>query len=505
MRVSLFFFFLLCSVFAEGQVYHLPVDQLSQIRQNRAHISTQGSVHSGAKPILVSDADVTNIRPYAEDTVDYYFKIIEKLFSTHLIELDKPDFKLYADFLLDFGYGRETVDQISRDGEDNTLFQNTRGFALQGQIGDRVFFYTDFRENQGRYPAYLTGYVDSTDVFPGSGRIKPFGEGGFDYSMASGYIGVRANDWLNLSLGHSRQFLGHGHRSLLLSDVSHNFPFASYEVDVLEKKVQYRYTLALLQNLQRLPQGETPEAIFKRKVASWNYLSYKPFPNLEIGLFEEVLWNVFDDSLGSQPFQYQALVPVPFLNSAILGLDDEENNARVGLNLAWNPINPLKVYGQLLSTNKGLDINGYQLGGIYSGLFKRFDVQLEYNAMDGDATLEPSKLQSEYHFNQPLGHILGRNFQEWTGRVTYLHNRVFASASFMMAEFNDGPRNVFHASNSEVSNTDLRLGYVFNPSSNLQLYGGYTYRNEKERDLSHSNGFWYFGIKTSLSNIYRDF
>ena len=152
-----------------SQVYTLPLDRLSQLRQDRIGVGAQTNVHSGAKPILLSDANVTALPGFGEDTTEYYYKITEKIFSEHLVELDKLDFKLYADFLFDFGFGQETVDQISANREENSLFQNTRGFVVQGQIGKRVFFYTDFRENQGRYAGYINRFVDSTQVFPGLG------------------------------------------------------------------------------------------------------------------------------------------------------------------------------------------------------------------------------------------------------------------------------------------------------------------------------------------------
>jgi hypothetical protein len=488
-----------------SQVYTLPFDRLSQLRQERVGLGAQATVHSGAKPVLMSDADVSRIPGFAKDTAEYYYKITEKIFSAHLIELDKPDFKLYADFLFDFGFGRETVDQISADREETSLFQNTRGFSIQGKIGKNVYFYTDFRENQGRYAAFINRFVDSTQVFPGSGRIKPFGEGGYDYSMASGFVGIEATDWLNLSFGHYKQFVGHGYRSLLLSDNSHNYPFASYEIDVLEGRLQHRYTLALLQNLDRLPQGETPEAIFKRKVASWNYLSFKLLPNLEVGFFEEVIWKVFDDSLGSQPFDYRALIPIPGINSAILGLDDQENNARLGLNAAWFIIPTVKVYGQVLSSSGQVNLDGFQIGGRWSGIFDRFDFQAEYNQSSNSATGRPDNLQSAYHFNQPLGHVLGRDFSEVVGIITYYHNRIFGRLKSVYLNSDVGEEFSPEETSLEVLNTDVQFGYNFNPSCNFQVYTGYTYRSEGEENNESVNGFWYMGIRTALSNIYRDF
>src|SRR5690606_39471734 len=65
---------------------------------------------------------------------------------------------------------------------------------------------------------YVNRFVDSLEVVPGSGRVKEFKGNAYDYSMASGYVGVKATEWLSFNFGHGKQFIGHGRRSLLLSD-----------------------------------------------------------------------------------------------------------------------------------------------------------------------------------------------------------------------------------------------------------------------------------------------
>jgi hypothetical protein len=504
-RAILFAAFMFILNFGHAQIYLLPFDRISQLRQDRAGLGTQPSVHQAAKPILYDKANVEGIAGLGQDTTKYYYLVTEKLFSEHLIELDKKDFKLYADFLFNFGFGAETVDEIGSEGRNTNLFQNTRGFQIQGQVGESVFFLTDFRENQGRYPSYINQFIDSLGVMPGSGRVKEFRDGGYDYSMASGLLGIDVKPWLKLSLGHFKQFIGHGYRSLLLSDNAHNYPFASYDLYSPDGKVAYRYTLALLQDLERLPAGETPESIFQRKSASWNYLSFKPLKNLEIGFFEQVIWKIYDDSLGSQPFDYRALLPVPGLNAAILGLEDEENNAILGFNLAWYPFEEWRLYSQVLIDNNRLAPDGYQFGWRWSGILDRFDFQVEYNRAEAGAGTSPQSLQSADHFNQPLAHVLGRGFEEWVGILTYYRNRIYLRAKAVWFErdrtntVSEGPIS------SEVLNGDLRIGYIFNPSCNIQLYSGYNYRSERIEEGQRDNGFWYIGVRTGLSNIYTDF
>src|SRR5690554_3448255 len=223
---SIFFIIgIFCIVEVHGQDFFLPVNNLSIQRMERNGIPIQKGVHFGYKPILFASANVENVNGLGPDTVPYYYKITEKIFSQHLLEFRKPGLKVDADFLFDFSYGQEN--RVS-GGDKDRLYTNTRGFSISGQIGEKVFVHTDFRENQGKFPNHINHFVDSTEVWPGNGRVKPFKTDGYDFSMANGYVGVVASEWLSFNFGHGKQFVGHGYRSVLLSDNAFNYPYAGY-------------------------------------------------------------------------------------------------------------------------------------------------------------------------------------------------------------------------------------------------------------------------------------
>lgn len=494
------------------QNFELPINNISHMRMERAGVQMQGGVHAGARPIIASTADVSMVEGIGPDSALYYSNISAKLFSEHLIEFERPGLTLQADFLFDFSYGNELVNDFEPERTDN-LFTNTRGFALSAKVGDAVYIYTDFRENQARFAGYLDNFVDSLDVVPGNGRIKPFGEGGFDYNMASGYVAISPTEWLHLQAGHSKQFIGHGQRSLLLSDNAFNLPFLKYTLRFWEGRVQYQYSLGLMQNLERLPLGDAPESVFKRKYMSWNYLSFRPIPSVEMGFFEAVMWKYFDEQTGSQPFNFNALNPLIFANSFLLGLDDPNNNAMVGINFAWQYWKPFRVYAQYMRSNNEPIRAGYQLGAKYFGLFDRIDFGLEYNQVDAFAYGSENRLQGFTHYNQPLAHPLGSGFREVLGTITYSHNRIFAKVEVMSAAFEREGRNPLLAPSDpdnfsvteDVQFIDLQAAYIFNPRSNMQIYAGYTNRDESRLGASIQNDFWYFGLRTYLQNTYRNF
>ncbi len=489
------------------------MNSISKQRMERAGVQLQSGVHFGAFPVLTSYADLSGVEGLGPDTTAYYYKVTAKIFSEHLIEFERPGLNLEIDPIFDFMYGNEIVNQISTLEDRNNLFTNTRGFAISAKVGNAVYVYTDFQESQARVAGYVDRFVDSVGVIPGNGRVKPFGDDAFDYNIANGFVGISPTRWLSFQAGHFKQFVGHGNRSLLLSDNAFNYPYAKYIIQLWEGKVQYQYSLGLHQNLRRLPLGEAPESLFQRKYMSWNYLSYKPVPFVEIGFFESVMWKSYDVTEGSQPFNYNALNPVIFVNTGILGLSDRDNNAMVGVNFAWQPLEKFRLYAQYMRDGSEPSTSGYQVGAKYYRFLNRIDLGLEYNEADPFAYISENSLQGYSHNNQPLAHPLGAGFREWIGTFSYLHKRIYARGEFMTARLNRTGRDPLRSpenqpdmgGTSKVQFIDLQLAYIFNPSTNMQVYGGFTDRNEQSLGENLQNQFWYLGLRTYLHNSYRNF
>lgn len=508
LRLGLSFFALFGLTIVNGQDFYLPVNNLSILRMERQGLQREQSVHFGLKPISNHNLNSDGIAGIGRDTAKYYYWYTEKIFSDHLVELRKDNFKLNADFIFDFSYGSELISPESR----SNTYVNQRGFALSAQIGERVFIYTDFREIQTRVPFYLNKFADSLSVLPGSPQLKVFKETGWDYNMANGYVGVRAANWLELSLGHFEQFVGFGHRSLILSDNSFNYPFASYNIKPGKGKIQYKYTIGLLQNQDRLPIGEAPESLFKRKYFNLNYLSFKPLNNLEIGIAELTVWKQFDDSTGTEPFNAQSLIPVPGLNTAINGFNSEEHNSLIGLNIGWHTTRNLSIYGQLVLDDPDTETYGYQIGAKYRKIFKRVDFGVEYNHAEPFMYGAEEALQSFTHSNQALAHPMGAGFDEYRFELNYYYNRLLLTAELIYADYSEQGRDILKppgteniSSINQLNYQNIRLAYVFNPRTNMQVYAGITNRKEDFKNGSNTNQFWYFGIRTDLNNVYRNF
>jgi len=171
---------------------------------------------------------------------------------------------------------------------------------------------------------------------------------------------------------------------------------------------------------------------------------------------------------------------------------------------------------------------GWQLGG------KMFDalnipdlyLQAEFNSVRPYTYSHWSSLQNYGHYNQSLAHPLGANFNELVGIVRYNYHRWYASLKFNYALYGldttgrDFGKDIYLSYDDHVSDYDNKIGqglrtnlymakaelsYLINPAYNLNIYGGYLYRKETNKHYTDDTSFVYFGIRTSVENIYDDF
>ena len=77
------------------------------------------------------------------------------------------------------------------------------------------------------------------------------------------------NQFFNLQVGHGKNVIGEGYRSLLLSDVSPAYPFAKFTIT--HKRIQY---VAMFNASQKIKSYDNPLLIgFQRKHGTFNFLN----------------------------------------------------------------------------------------------------------------------------------------------------------------------------------------------------------------------------------------
>jgi len=485
------------------------------------------NVHTSVKPYFLPEIQslITNDTAQHEKDAHLWAKIKHKFTQTHFFTIRSKDIHVTIDPLLQWEGGRES-------GNSDLLYKNTRGFMLEGNIGKNVAFASRFYENQATFCGYMDDFIRAKGVVPGQGAVKNFKGDGFDFSRSEAYVSYSPSSYFNFQFGHGKNFFGDGYRSLLLSDNAFSYPFLKITTNIW--KIKYINLYMQLQD-KNLPYSKNLG--YQKKYATMQYLSYQIHPRVQIGLFEAIVWEA-QDSSGYRGFELNYLDPVIFLRPVEFSVGSPDN-ALMGVNLNVKIGKHSVAYGQLLldefklkemTKGNGWWGNkfGWQLGG------KMFDalnipdlyLQAEFNSVRPYTYSHWSSLQNYGHYNQSLAHPLGANFNELVGIVRYNYHRWYASLKFNYALYGldttgrDFGKDIYLSYDDHVSDYDNKIGqglrtnlymakaelsYLINPAYNLNIYGGYLYRKETNKHYTDDTSFVYFGIRTSVENIYDDF
>ena len=160
-------------------------------------------------------------------------------------------------------------------------------------------------------------------------------------------------------------------------------------------------------------------------MTTMHHLSMNVTKWLNLGVFESVIFG------RKNHFDFQYLNPIIFLRH-IEGAIGSQDNALVGGDFKANIAHHFQVYGQLLidefvisklKENKGWWGNkfGTQIGVKYIDVLgvPNLDVQLEANRVRPYTYSHNDSISNYTHYNQPLAHPLGANFEEFVGILKY--------------------------------------------------------------------------------------
>lgn len=518
----------LCPLALASQNLNFSLQRDIMLQVEKAVVQDTQRVHLGAKPVFMRQVNPDKMGLYGTDTSEYYFRATELLLSDHLFHVKKRDFEVMIDPLFNFQFGQDFADSL-RDERAQPMRNNTRGIRVQGHITDKVSFMTSFYENQVVYPEYIRQFIAERGVVPGSGRAKGFGAIGADFAMSTGYVAVRAAKFLTLQYGHDRNFIGHGYRSLLLSDNSLNYPHLRATWSFWKNRIQYTSVFGKIQSLRRMPPGETREPNFAPKGFSYHYLSFLPWDFLEIGLFEGFVWRMYDTETETRtPFIGSTVNPLIFANTLGYGLANT-NNGVVGLNIRIQPLKTVQVYGQLALDDAAAGKYGYQAGvKWFNAIIPNLDLQIEYNRVTPYTYGTEDPLHSFTHNNEYLAHPWGAGFDEVVGFVNYRWRRILFEAKVISGNYSQDykpiqgsnqlthfGKNPLRPESSHIASAadnparhlaqDLRLAYVVNPSYNLMINVGVTNRLIDSPFYTHETTWIYVGLRTLIDNQYFDF
>ena len=507
----LFFASTITTAFTQANLDDLPLER--QVTQDVTFeiLASDSAQHTAFKPYWRRSVETDSLPTYFTKDRRYFTEFEFHFHSAHLINVDEPGFRLFIDPILDLEWIEDFSDNSAYQ-DTLRLYNNTRGFRLAGQIGEYVSFQSSLLENQGFYPMYYKTRADSFLVIPGQGRWKPFDNNGFDFSNAFGKVSIDLGKWGIASIGNQRFFIGNGHRSMLLSDGAFNAPYLEWRWIGLEGKLLISKTLMSMQTLQRLPLGEVPESLFKRKSLSFHYINWLPVKGIEIGLFEGVMWERFNsEDGGTQPLPWQSVISIPGSQSAIVGFNDSNNQLILGANLHLHLNEKLRGYGQVVTTNPGNNSFGYQSGIIADELLPGIRFQAEYNIAKATTYEHADSLQNFSHNNDALAHPLGNDFEEVLFSVDHRIKRFWSTWKFHYQKFHAQDA-YFRSIDPKITGgeterfiIDAKIGYTINPKMRWQILSGIRYFSDQPGLGTEETTWFYLGLRMAFLNKYYDF
>lgn len=327
-------------------------------------------------------------------------------------EVNTKDFFLAVNPVIQYYAGKEA-------NNDQRIFLNTRGVTLRGRIANKIGFAAYITDNQERDPLYVQQFVTARKAVPGEGFYKDFKGTGYDYFDARGYVTANVAKFIDVQFGYDKNFIGNGFRSLFLSDFS--APALFLKLNTRVWKFNYQNLFMELNNANRL----NADQLIPKKYAAFHHLDMAITKWLNIGLFEGVVFG------RTNKFEFGYLNPVIFYRS-IEQQNGSFDNSVAGIDAKANVAKKFQFYGQFLLDEFNLtqlkkgsgwwgNKYGIQVGAKYIDAFNipNLDLQIETNRVRPFTYSHRDSIANYTHYNQPLAHPLGANFQEFIAIARY--------------------------------------------------------------------------------------
>ncbi|HLP62873.1 gliding motility protein RemB [Flavobacterium sp.] len=464
-----------------------------------------------------------------------------KVWNENTVAIQGDDYWFTLNPVLDLQLGK------SDPSTTDFTYVNTRGVQIRGGLGSQLNFSATIYESQGRFADYFNRYAVSIRpsggnpaVIPAIGIAKDFKTDAFDFPSAEANITYAPSKHFDLQLGHGRNFIGDGYRSLLLSDGSSSYPY--FKINTQFWKIKYTNIYSWMKDIRN---EVTVDRTYATKYMAAHFLSWNVNKKLNLGFFESVVWS----NQNQRGFDMSFVNPIIFYRAVEFSSSSRSGNALLGLTAKYKWNNQFNFYGQFLLDEFSLgDVKAgekswknkfaYQVGAKYYHAFtiKNLLLQLEYNHVRPYVYAHSEVLTNYGHNNQSLGHQWGGNLRELIAIARYYKGRYFADAKLTV-----GKRGLDFADSGTISNygsniyrdydedryadnyvvvgqgnktnvfiADVQAGYLINPQTNLKLFGSLIYRNFKPEedtltDFKENTTWFSVGLRCDIFNWYLDY
>ncbi len=340
----------------------------------------------------------------------------------------------------------------------STTMLNNRGIEMRGSIGKGFGFYTQFSDEINKINSWVEDYYWKDTVIPGAGFLKTDDYKTFNYGLASGYIVVQPNKYIDLQFGHGRNFLGNGYRSLFMSDFSRDHLFLRSNVRIW--KINYTNIWGQIHDYNKASQRNLP----RRHYYATTYANVNITKNLNIGMFQTISFQR-DSGYADGGYDLQYLNPIIFYKPIENGLNSPDKTL-LGIDFKYNFFKQYSLYGQFAISefvmSNVLKANGWfgnkqaaQLGLKYIDVLgiQNLDLQVEGNVVRPYMYTSFNPRNAYVNYNQNMAHPFGANFFEGISVVRYQPiEKLMLKGTAIIARYGND-------TNNSNWGKDIRLNY----------------------------------------------
>jgi hypothetical protein len=354
---------------------------------------------------------------------------------------------------------------------DHIIRINNRGVELRGNIGKSLGFYTTFSNEIIALNSWAKEYYTKNYVLPGASFLKAYSDTNIltiNHNTASGYMVYQPNKFIDIQMGHGRNFLGNGFRTFYLSDFSRDHFFV--RANTRFWRINYSNIWGQVYDWNPANQRNLP----KRHYYATTYANVNLSKNFNFGLFQTVSFQR-DSGYSNKGYDLEYLNPIIFFKPIENGLNSPDK-VILGADIKYNFARHFQLYGQaVISEFRIKDMlarNGWfgnkwatQVGLKYIDVFgaKNLDAQYELNIARPYMYTSFNALNAYVNYNQNMAHPLGANFIEHVAILRYQPaNRISLKGTFIFATYGN---------DTNGSNWGKNIAIAYNSKTLPKEYG----------------------------------
>jgi len=471
----------------------------------------KSNIHSAVKPYIILE----HIYSQKQDlTLEHVF--LKK--NVAHAESHKPKSKLSIYPLTNLSVGFDSRTNLTYD----------LGIGIGVDFGGEDFIISaKYLPSYSKNNYFIDSIINTTFIYPGKGQKMSSNM----YQNIDIIGAYKLNKFFTLIGGHSKNFIGDGYRSLLLSDNSSSNPFLKIETSF--SSIKYVNLFQVLKDIYQIPNQQAANAI---KYSASHYLSWNITKEFNFSVFETVVFQG-KDSLSNRGFDVNYLNPFVFYRPVEYA-SGSADNILLGLSMSYKTRQQHQLYFQLIlddfslteiksGNNWWANKYGIQLGiKAADFLTQNLYIQAEYNYVRPFTYSHGNTAQNYGQMNQAIAHPIGANFHESVSIISYKKDKhqftnktTYTSYGIDSSGINYG-QNIFHSYNDRVGeyghetqqglktniiNSQLIYEYALFPDINMYGFARYNYRFQINDNGIQNNHFFEIGLKSRIWNTYTDY